>query len=65
MRALVGDEGSLLNPFQDIDGNWLLSVEEWDAKEFQKYKVQFSELIGKFELIEYKPKPMAFPPKIN
>ena len=55
ITALVGTEGSLLNPIHDADGNLILSQEEWEADEFQQYKTQYEDLIGKFELIEFKP----------
>lgn len=55
MLALIGDEGSLLNPINDKEGNLIISQEEWDAREFQKYKEIYFDLIGGFELIDYVP----------
>lgn len=59
--SLVGqlyDEDSYFNPIQDIDDNWIISVEEIDQcvnPEFQWVKT--------LPLIEYKPKPEPpFPP---
>lgn len=60
ITQLIGSEGSRLNPIEDADGNLILSVEEWNADEFQKYKTQYEELIGGFELIEYKAKESPF-----
>ncbi len=55
MRLLVGKEGSYLNPIQDIDGNWIVSQEEYNAYEFQYLKTEFPDVVAGFELIEYKP----------
>ncbi len=59
--SLVGqlyDEDSYFNPIQDLDDNWIISVEEIDQcvnPEFQWVKT--------LPLIEYKPKPSPpFPP---
>jgi len=54
-NELVGqlyDEDSYFNPIQDIDDNWIISVEEIDQcvnPDFQWVKT--------LPLIEYKPKP--------
>jgi hypothetical protein len=52
------DEDSYFNPIQDIDDNWIISVEEMEYNvnpEFQWVK--------DLPLIEYKPKPSPpFPP---
>jgi len=60
-NELVGqlyDEDSYFNPIQDLDENWIISVEEIDQcvnPEFQWVK--------NLPLIEYKPKPSPpFPP---
>ena len=59
--SLVGqlyDEDSYFNPIQDLEENWIISVEEIDQcvnPEFQWVK--------NLPLIEYKPKPEPpFPP---
>jgi hypothetical protein len=59
--SLIGqlyDEDSYFNPIQDIDDNWIISVEEMEFcvnPEFQWVK--------DLPLIEYKPKPSPpFPP---
>jgi hypothetical protein len=59
--SLVGqlyDDDSYFNPIQDLDENWIISVEEIDQcvnPEFQWVKT--------LPLIEYKPKPSPpFPP---
>lgn len=61
VAALEGSEGSRLNPIEDAEGNLILSQQEWDAQEFQQYKTMYAELIGGFELIEYKPKRITIP----
>jgi hypothetical protein len=60
-NELVGqlyDEDSYFNPIQDIEDNWIISVEEMEFcvnPEFQWVKT--------LPLIEYKPKPSPpFPP---
>jgi hypothetical protein len=60
-NELVGqlyDDDSYFNPIQDIDDNWIISVEEMEFcvnPEFQWVK--------DLPLIEYKPKPSPpFPP---
>jgi hypothetical protein len=60
-NELVGqlyDEDSYFNPIQDLDENWIISVEEMEFcvnPEFQWVK--------DLPLIEYKPKPSPpFPP---
>jgi len=60
-NELVGqlyDDDSYFNPIQDIDDNWIISVEEMEFcvnPEFQWVKT--------LPLIEYKPKPSPpFPP---
>ena len=59
--SLVGqlyDEDSYFNPIQDLEDNWIISVEEMEFcvnPEFQWVKT--------LPLIEYKPKPSPpFPP---
>lgn len=56
LRTLKGDQGSYLNPVQDFNGNWIISQEEWNAEEFQKYKTEYSLEIQGFELITFVPK---------
>jgi hypothetical protein len=60
-NELVGqlyDEDSYFNPIQDIEDNWIISVEEMEFcvnPEFMRVKT--------LPLIEYKPKPSPpFPP---
>ena len=57
LRNAKGDNGNFLNPIQDADGNWIVSVEEWQAEEFQYLKKQYPEQIKAFTLISYNPKP--------
>ena len=57
--SLVGqlyDEDSYFNPIQDLDNNWIISIEEMEFcvnPEFQWVKT--------LPLIEYKPKPIEPP----
>lgn len=53
MRLLKGEEGSLLNPVQDINGNWIISQEEYNAEEFQYLKTSYADIVNSFELIDY------------
>jgi hypothetical protein len=57
---LVGqlyDDDSYFNPIQDIDDNWVISVEEME------YNVNpIFAWVKDLTLIEYKPKPSPFPP---
>ena len=60
-NELVGqlyDEDSYFNPIQDIDDNWIISVEEIDQCVNPKFQ-----WVKTLPLIEYKPKPEPpFPP---
>jgi hypothetical protein len=62
MRKLKGNEGTFLNPVQDINGDWFVSQEEFDSEEFQYLKVNFSDLVGHFILAEYVIKTPIEPP---
>lgn len=57
LRLVVGTEGSKLNPMQDADGNWFISLEEVNAKEFEKFfKVdEKSTITDKLVEVIYKP----------
>lgn len=57
---LVGqlyDEDSYFNPIQDIDDNWIISVEEMEYCVNPTFT-----WVKNLPLIEYKPKPSPFPP---
>lgn len=57
---LVGqlyDEDSYFNPIQDIDDNWIISVEEMEYCTNTTFA-----WVKDLPLIEYKPKPSPFPP---
>lgn len=49
LLEIKGSQGSRLNPIEDIDGNVVISVEEFESEEFDLSQY-------KFELIEFKPK---------
>lgn len=53
IRGLIGDQGNLLNPILDGNGVLVISVEEFESAEFQKYKAEYPELIQQFELIDW------------
>lgn len=57
IRNLVGSDGNLLNPILDGNGNLILSQEEYNNPEFEKYKRLYSEIISAFELIDFVPNP--------
>lgn len=48
LREIKGSQGSTLNPIEDVNGNFIISVEEFKSKEFDLSKYEF-------ELIEYEP----------
>lgn len=50
------DEDSYFNPIQDIDNNWIISIEEME----QCINPSFS-WVKDLPLIEYKPKPITPP----
>lgn len=57
---LVGqlyDDDSYFNPIQDIDDNWVISVEEMEYCVNPTFA-----WVKDLPLIEYKPKPSPFPP---
>lgn len=58
MRALTGAEGSKLNPIEDVHGNWVISVEEYNAGEFQYLINQYPEVYAAMVLIDYEPMPV-------
>lgn len=48
LREIKGSQGSTLNPIEDVNGNFIISVEEFKSEEFDLSKYEF-------ELIEYEP----------
>lgn len=46
----------LFNPIQDVDDNWIISIEERDANIYTRYK-----WVNNCPLIDFKPKPYNFP----
>lgn len=58
VRLLKGTDGiSYLNPIQDLNGNWVVSEEEYNCAEFQYLKTQYSAIYSQMELIDYVPIP--------
>ena len=53
MRKLKGNEGTFLNPVQDINGDWFVSQEEYDSIEFQYLKTDFADWVTQFVLSDY------------
>lgn len=54
VRLLKGTDGiSYLNPIQDLNGNWVVSEEEYNCLEFQYLKTQYSLIYSQMELIDY------------
>lgn len=60
LKQFKGMEGSLLNPIEDAEGNLIISIEEWNADEFQYLKTDYPDIAGQFTAIEYKPKENIF-----
>lgn len=58
LKEIVGDQGTLLYPMIDNNGNIIISVEEWNAQEFQFIKELYADKIGQFEIIDYSPVPI-------
>ena len=58
LEKLVGNQGSTLLPMLDANGNIIISVEEWNAQEFQFIKELYADKIGQFEIIDYSPVPI-------
>ena len=53
----TGTEHSRLNPIQDKNGNWIISLEEWNNPEFDNIKTKYSEsVIKQFLQILWQPK---------
>lgn len=58
VRQLRGEQGSYLNPIQDVEGNWVVSDEEYCAAEFQYLKRDYPDIWAGMERIPYEPKPV-------
>lgn len=48
LKTVQGSEGTYLNPIQDVNGNWVISPQEYEADEFAEFRANNSN----FELIE-------------
>jgi hypothetical protein len=60
IRELKGCDGRLsIEPIEDADGNWIVSIEEFDNPYFQYIKDEFPEVINQMELIDFKEKPRS------
>lgn len=57
VNSLKGDEGSRLNAIEDIHGNYILSQEEYWAKEFQRFKIEYADVYQHMVEIHYEPIP--------
>lgn len=55
LRQYTGTMGTIIDPVLDADGSFVISKEEWESQEFQYLKNEFSEIVSKFEKIEWKP----------
>jgi hypothetical protein len=61
LREFKGLEGTVLNPVEDADGNWVVGDEEWESHEFTYLKEKYPNLAALFVQIPYKPKPPVKP----
>ena len=53
----TGTEFCQLNPVQDINGNWCISLEEWNSKDFSRLKEKYSaNTLKQFTQILWQPK---------
>jgi len=52
LRQVQGTDGTSLNPIQDANDNWVVSVEEWEATEFHYLKEKYPDIAAGFEQIE-------------
>ena len=58
VKKLKGEDGiSFLNPIQDLNGNWVVSDEEYNMPQFQWLKIQYETIYNQLELIDYVPIP--------
>ena len=55
LKNFIGTLGTVLNPIQDLDGDFVVSMEEWNSEEFAYLKVDFPELAALFTEKEFKP----------
>lgn len=61
VKQTHGASGIFLNPFQDVNDNWCLSVEEFNSAEFSEVKASNQTLFDNMVLIDYEPKPQTNP----
>jgi hypothetical protein len=61
LRSLEGKHGSRLNPIQDVDGEWIVSMEEWDSPEFAAIKEQNKEIAAAFGTKDTTPRVFYLP----
>lgn len=61
LKEFKGLEGTLFNPIEDADGNWVVSDEEWGSHEFQYLKAKYPNIAALFTQIAYNPKPPQKP----
>jgi hypothetical protein len=55
IKSMIGIEGTVPNPVQDVNGDWFISIEEWDSPEFQMYKDSWPTEIADFVLEDFVP----------
>lgn len=53
LKGLVGAQGTIPNPVQDKNGNWVISRELWENGEFDEVKKAYPQMLIGFELIEW------------
>lgn len=55
IKKIKGKEATILNPVQDINGDWFISKEEYDGKEFEYLKSNMDKIFLESIFEEYIP----------
>lgn len=52
LKHIQGSEGTYFAPIEDAKGNIVVSIEEWELKEFDSWKEQNKDIASKFAKID-------------
>ena len=52
LKKIQGSEGTYFAPIEDADGNTVVSIDEWESKEFDHWKEQNKDITSKFAKID-------------